>query len=196
MRARWYVLLIEPRAEYLSAHELTRDGFQVFFPRIRVVNPRTGHEDAPLFPGYIFLRHEPDSGEWPSFRPVHRVVNWVKFGDDIPWISDEDVAELREQLDALNRGDGRSLNFRPGERVNVASKSLEGLARVVDGVLSPHGRIKVLLEFMGRMVPAQIPWENLERVEGQPFERPRNSRRTRGRGRWIHGQGAGAPANA
>ena len=70
MALEWRVIRTEPRAEYLAAQELGRDGFEVLFPRVKVTQPRKGHSDMPLFPGYLFLRCDADTGAWPVFRPV------------------------------------------------------------------------------------------------------------------------------
>ena len=80
MSLDWYVLRTEPRGEYLAAAELESDGFQVFFPRVNTPNSRVGHDDLPLFPGYIFLRCDPQT------RNTSAVCNgwlreWGKFAD-------------------------------------------------------------------------------------------------------------------
>lgn len=187
----WYVARTEPRAEALAADELKRDGLAVFAPRVRAINPKRGHEEVPLFPGYLFVRCDPQTDGWPVFRPLHRILGWVNFGGDVPSLPDELVNELRDRLEVISSQGGMWRYFQPGEKVRVVSQSLEGLAEVVDHAKSPEARVKVLLEFMGRRVPAQVPWQNLLPVEPEPFIRPTIKptppRRTRGRGRWIGG---------
>ena len=65
------------------------------------------------------------------------------------------------------------------------ARSLEGLGEVVEGAKSPNGSAKVLLEFMGRLVQAKVPWDALQFAEEHPLEKARLPRRTRGRGRWT-----------
>ena len=195
MTLKWHIIRTEPRAEYLAAGELRREGLEVYFPRVKVIQPRTGHTDTPLFPGYLFLRCDPDSDGWPVFRPIHRVLGWVGFGGEVPSVPDEFVDELEQRL--TKGGDqGVWHRFRPGELVRVVSQSLESLAEVVEEAKSPNARVKVLLEFMGRMVPAQVPWMNLQPVESQPHLAARPPRRTRGNGRWVRGFKTYAGANA
>ena len=72
----------------------------------------------------------------------------------------------------------------------MTSKLFEGFAEVADDSVSKQGRIKVFLRFMGRLVPTQVPWEDLQAIEAGRQDLPKvNHRRTRGRGRWIRGQG-------
>jgi transcriptional antiterminator RfaH len=192
MAFRWYVLRTEPRAEYMAAGELGRDGFEIFFPRVLSPQPRLGHADTPLFPGYLFLRCDSEGEGWPSLRLGHRVSGWVSFGGIVPSIPDELVAELMGRVDSINATNGLWRRFRPGERVRVVSKTLESLAQVVEEAKSPHARALVLLQFMGRVVEARVPWADLQPVQDQPLEKLRVPRRTRGGGRWVRGYGPNA----
>lgn len=208
---RWYVARTEPRAEFLAADELERDGHEVFFPRVRAPRPRLGHTDMPLFPGYLFLRCDPESEGWPSFRRAHRIAGWVGFAGEVPSLPDEVVAELMERWDTINRQGGFLKRFQPGEKVRIVAGSLMGLAEVVEAAKLPRASVKVLVEFMGRLVQAQVPLQHLEPIEGlsfdhkprayqapayQPTQKPRRPRRTRGKGRWVQGFGSRALAGA
>ena len=194
MDGRWYVVRTESRAEYLAAKELNRDGIEVFFPRIKTNQPRNGHYDTPLFPGYLFLRCIPDDESWPTFGPRHRILGWLKFGGEFPWLPNEEVNDLQERAASINHQGGVWRRFRPGERVRVVSRTIQGVAEVVAGTKSPEGRVRVLLEFMGRVVAAQVPWDSIQPLESEPGEPRQLSRRTRGRGRWIQGFGSRATA--
>ena len=184
--ANWYILYTEPRAEYVAARELGRDGFEVYFPCIKLSLPRSGRTDMPLFPGYLFLRCYPEALGWPDFRTGHRISGWVNFGGIVPSISDEDVSSLKRKMESIDADSGMWQRFRPGENVWVATPNMEGLAKVIEEAKSPDAMAKVLMQFMGRLVQAKVPWEHLRPVEDRPPEPPMNRRRTRGRGRWIN----------
>ena len=196
MARRWYVTRTEPRAEFLASSQLLRDGYEIFFPRIKDPYPRVGHTDGPLFPGYIFLRCDPEAEGWPSFRPGHRIAGWVSFGGEVPWLPDEVVAQLKAQSEMINVQGGLWQRFQRGETVVVVTSSMEQLAEVVEEAKSPQARTKVLLEFMGRLVQAQIPWQNLRSLDDSYRDRHRPPRRTRGQGRWIRGFGTRELARA
>lgn len=194
MALRWYVVRTEPRGEYLAAGELCRDGFEVLFPRAKTPHPRSGHGDVPLFPGYLFLGCDANSEGMPSLARAVHVLGWVSFGGVVPSLPDEFVEELGRRLEAINREGGLWRRFRRGEKVCVVSGSLQNLAEVVEEAKSPRARVRVLMEFMGRVVSARVPWENLRSIEGESAESYRIPRRTRGRGRWIRGFGSRALA--
>ena len=192
MTAQWHVIKTEPQAEYLAASELDHDGFEVFLPCVKVTYSRRGHLDTPIFPGYLFLRHDPETAEWPTFRAGHRILGWVKFGGEVPSLPDEIVFDIKKRVEAINSGGGIWQQFQPGERVEIASKSVQSLGEVIEAARSPQGRVKVLMDFMGRKVSAEVPWEILKPVGSSVQTRQTSVRRTRGKGRWISGQGSPA----
>jgi len=197
MARRWYVVRTKPQSEYLAAAALERDGFELFFPHVRTPRPNSGRDDVPLFPGYLFLRHDVEKLGWPSMERLPGILGWVRFSGQAPPVPDEVVSELAQRVDAINSTGGLWTRFRPGERVRVISGSMESLARVVDEPRSPQERVRVLVDFMGRQVLAQVPWRDLQRTHQDPLATPIPSgRRTRGRGRWIDGFGPRASASA
>jgi hypothetical protein len=106
------------------------------------------------------------------------------------------MAGLMERWETINRQGGVLRRFPPGEKVRIVSGNLQGLAQVVEEAKSPQARAKVLLQFMGRLVQAEVPWESLRPLGDQPAERTRIPRRTRGGGRWIRGFGPGVLTSA
>ncbi|MQF67767.1 hypothetical protein FIM07_04945 [SAR202 cluster bacterium AD-802-F09_MRT_200m] len=190
MANRWFVARTEPRAEFLAADELARDGFEIFFPHINARHLRHGESEVPLFPGYMFIRWDTETAGWPAFRPGHRLAGWVKFDDEVPSIPDEVVAELVGRWDEIKEAGGLWRRFQHGQKVRVVSGALESLAEVLEAPKSPQGRVRILMEFMGRMISAQVDPQDLQALESEPFESNRAPRRTRGRGRWINGFGS------
>jgi hypothetical protein len=89
-------------------------------------------------------------------------------------------------LDSLADDEGFWRRYIPGEKVNVVSPSVHGAAVVLEESRSPESRVKVVLEFMGRMVHAQVPWDNLRPIDNMPEETATKApRRTRGKNRRI-----------
>ena len=200
MDRKWYVIRTVPRTEFLAVDELTRAGYEIFFPRVRVPRARPGHEYAPLFPGYLFLRCDPQVDGWPSFRGLHSVQGWLSFGGEVPSLPEDAINTLIERSETIGRQGGFIRRFLPGEMVRVLSGNLDSLAEVVEEAKTPRARAKVLLHFMGGLIQAQVPFEDLRPVEqhsGDDSSQQRLSqRRTRGRGRWIQGFGPRAVARA
>ena len=191
MAHRWFVVRTEPRAEYLAANALGREGFETYLPRINAEYPRMGHADTPLFPGYMFLRFDPEGEGWPTFRPSHKVLGYIRSGDEIPSIPDATLNDLKERISAINDRGGMPIQYHEGDVVEVVNSSFNSLAEVLKSGKSSKGKVKVLLEFMGRLIHAEVPWQHVQPVtpgnNNPGFGSQRLARRTRGKGRWIRG---------
>ena len=194
MSQSWYTIRTKPQSEYISATELERQGFEVFLPRVKSPQPRIGRDDIPLFPGYLFLNCDLDSDAVPTFGITPHVLGWVNFGGVIPPMPGEAIVALKERLEVMNNDGGLWQRFEEGETVEVVAGHLQGFVQVVAAAKSPEARVKVLIEFMGRTVPAHVPWESLRSVENSAVQRFQRPRRTRGGRRWIRGFGSQAQA--
>ena len=198
MALRWYVLRIRSNSENVAASELKREGFELFLPRIMATRANRTLANVPLFPGYLFIRYDRDDGHNPSMRRFPGILGWLKFNGETPVVPDEVIDELAIRVDNMSRNGGLWKGFRAGETVRVVSGLVESLAQVVEDVTSPHSKVNLVLEFMGRQVAAQTSWQNLERVQEDVVFEPtaRSRRRTRGKGRWLRGYGPLAAVNA
>jgi transcriptional antiterminator RfaH len=181
----------KPMSEYVAATALERNGYELYFPRVKTPRPRYGHTDAPLFPGYLFVHQVHNGSGLPAIQRMAGMLGWVKFDDEVPKVPDEVISELEQRLEAINSGGGLWARYRRGEQVRVAMGAMEGLAEVLEEPRSPQSRVRILLSFMGRMVPARVHWSDLRPTnQGSGTDYGgRPPRRTRGRGRWIRGFG-------
>ena len=179
----------EPRAEHLAEDRLNRDGLQVYLPRIRSTNFKHSQEFVPIFPGYLFLKT--DLGI-PSLRPFHRLVGWVNFEGEPPWISDTVMSQLMHRVDEINGQGGLWRQFNAGDKVEIISGTIKGLGEVIKDGKSSSAPVQVLLQFMGRLLNSQIPREYIWPVSEKPVDTYKEPRRTRGRGRWIRKNQTGA----
>ena len=196
MRSGWYLARTKPMSEYVAAAALEKNGYRHFFPKVQTRRPRVGHDDAPFFPGYIFVHCNEEAGELVPIRLIAGLVGWVHFDDVVPRVPDEVIVELGRRLEEINRNGGRWRQYAPGETVRVISGSVEGFAKVLEEPKSPQARVRVLLSFMDQFVPASVPWQDLQPEREGPFHGGRPPRRTRGRGRWVNGFGPRAAASA
>lgn len=191
MALRWYVIRTKPQCEHVAARVLERAGFELFFPRVRTPRPRAGRTETPLFPGYLFLHYDVDKQGWPSVRQHPGILGLVRFNGVVPPVPEDVVSGLARRVQEINREGGLWTRFRPGEMVRVVFGKIDSHAEVIDEPRSPEDRVRVLVEFMGRLVPAQVPWMSLNAapVDTDSGQNRPGHRRTRGRGRWIRGFG-------
>ncbi len=189
MARRWYPLRTRARCEHMADSALRKAGFEVFFPIVEIPRPLARKGEVPLFPGYLFVHHdfETETGDSPGYLPG--ILGWVRFGDTVPAVPDDVIAELARRVGAINTTGGLWHRFRPGDRVRVISRGMDNLAEVLEEPRSPEARVRVLMQFLGRRVQARIPWHDLQPLDSRSINdgRDRPPRRTRGRGRRIRG---------
>ena len=168
----------------------------MYLPQAPQFTSGTDHAvEAPLFPGYIFVRGPFNQSKREAISSLPGVIGWVQFEGAIPTVPAETVANLKRRVDSLNRSGGIWREYTPGERVSVRLGTLDGTAEVLESPTSPSDRVNVLLRFMGQQVRASVPWSSLQPVVSRSEERGARSerfegtakrrRRTRGRGRRI-----------
>jgi transcription antitermination factor NusG len=184
---KWYIVRAEPQADFLAASELLNAGFEIFSPRVKAHQAGNGPHMAALFPGYLFLKWDLEGQGKPSFHGAPHVAGWVNFEGVAPAVPDDVIRELAHRVERINGDGGLWRRFQTGDRVRIVSGKLEGLGEVVEPTSSPQSRVRVLMQFMGRLVSAQVPWNSLEPLGDRPMERGKLPRRTRGQGRWIRG---------
>ena len=195
MGSHWYVARTKPLAEYAARDGLRGAGLEVILPCVQTPRPRNGHQDVPLFPGYLFVRCNLETLSWRRLRWIPHFVGLVKFGDVATWVPDEVITGLVDRVKGINKEGGLRSWVRPGDVIRVVLGRGESSAEVVELPKSPQGRVRVLLEFMQRQVYVDIPWRY---VQGAVAEEPgwkgnhQPPRRTRGRSRWIGGHGPAA----
>ncbi|MBV9491805.1 MAG: hypothetical protein JO069_19090 [Verrucomicrobia bacterium] len=154
----WYCLQSLPKHEHIAAAHLRRlVGVAVFCPRVRFRrSTRQGiiWVTEAMFPGYLFARFE--------FSGMHRQVRYspgvsaiVRFGERYPRIQDDAIARLR---DCTGQAEVTELNHEPaqGDHVKIVNGVFVGLEAVVTQVLPAKQRIRVLMDFLGRKMEAEV----------------------------------------
>lgn len=191
MPTRWYLARTKPTREHLAASALQQSGFTLFFPMIKKPRKTEGYYKTPLFPGYLFVALNDNQDGVPPIHRMAGLTGWVEFDGEMPSIPDSMVEELRLRLEKMNDTGGYWNRYWPGEKVRVVSGKMETLAEVLEEPKSPHSRVRVLLDFMGRLVPSRVLWSDIQPLQENSASQlaERRPRRTRGRGRWIQGFG-------
>ena len=201
MAGHWYLARTRSRGEYAARDQLSSLGVDVFMPSVVTPEPRPGRDDTPLFPSYLFVRFGPDEDRGARLRMVPPVIGLVTFGGEAPPVEERVIETIAERVDAINAGGGLRMLPEAGGRVMLTVGQTELPAEVVDhaafgsrGHAAGRARVRVLLEFPGRQVPAEIRVGSTALTgTKKPVDRMLSApvpRRTRGRGRWIQGYGA------
>jgi transcriptional antiterminator RfaH len=154
----WYCVQSRHRQEQVAIAQLRRlDGVTVFCPRIRFKkSSRRGVvwvTDA-MFPGYLFARCALPKMHR-EIRYAHGVSDIVRFGGRYPIIEDGDLAQLRSYTGSAEVAE-MNYEVSEGVQVKITRGAFAGLEAVVTKVLSAKQRVRVLMEFLGTKVEAEV----------------------------------------
>src|SRR2546423_1562389 len=157
----WVVLKTQPRRELLAAHAVRAQGAEAYVP---MLPPRRRDGLAtPLFPGYLFAGVEPESDDLLRVRSAPGIAYVLPRAQPPALLPNEVVDAIRRRL-----GDPRDEAIRPqfqaGQRVTIVDGPFRWVDAVFDRHLSAVGRVRVLLDFVHRVVPVVIDAEAIERV--------------------------------
>jgi len=154
----WYCLRSRPKQEHIAAaHVRILDGVTVFCPRIRFKRPtRQGlvWVTEAMFPGYLFA-HFNLGEKHRQVRYAHSVSGIVQFGNRYPIIEEGALTFLRDQTGVA---EVRELTYElsQGDEVKIVAGIFTGLEAVVTQILSAKERVKVLMDFLGRQMEAEV----------------------------------------
>jgi transcriptional antiterminator RfaH len=159
----WYCIRSQMKREHIAAAHLGQlPAVEVFNPQLRLLrSTRRGPKwfTESLFPNYLFARFALDAMlEKINLTPAVQFV--VRFGDVVPEVPDHVVENLRRQLAEMS---GLVLTDSPmeGEEVEIAAGAFAGMKGLVTRVLPGKHRVRILLDVMGRAVPAELSLESV-----------------------------------
>jgi transcriptional antiterminator RfaH len=154
---RWFAARVLPHREATAQFNLRSQGFRSFAPKVRrtVRHARTLRNVlSPLFPGYIFVILDLAVHRWRTVNSTIGVASLI-MGAEQPTPVPIGIVEalmISSETSGLIRFDS-SLEI--GQKVRILSGPFaEALCRLVH--LDDKGRVRVLLEFMGTQVTAQL----------------------------------------
>jgi transcriptional antiterminator RfaH len=154
----WYCLRSQPKHEHIAAaHVRLLEGVSVFCPRIRFKRPtRQGlvWVTEAMFPGYLFA-HFDLTERHRQVRYAHCVIGIVQFGNQYPIIEEGALALLRDQTGVAEIKE-LTYELSQGHQVKIVGGIFAGLEAVVTQILSAKERVKILLDFLGRQMEAEV----------------------------------------
>ncbi len=159
----WYVVHTKARQEQPACDNLARQGYTVYFPRIKVIKRVRGQQHAvlePLFPRYVFLQPLSAAQSLAPVRSTVGVTTIVRFGQE-PAQMRGDVLQVIRSFEAQRNTvkDADLSPMQPGERVRVADGPLIGLEGLISSVSKQ--RVIVLMQLLGQDTEVSVSQHQL-----------------------------------
>lgn len=158
---RWYALYTKPHKEQQVSNLLQEQGIETYLPTVRrKIQRRDRPERVVYFPCYLFARVDFQATPRSSIAWMPGMRRIVSFGENPAVVDDEIVSLVQRRLGDLQEvGYG---NLKQGDRVRITAGPLRDLEAIFDQPLSAAHRVRVLLDVMGRMTPADIDYSDIK----------------------------------
>lgn len=159
----WYAVHTQPACEARASMHLAAQGYTIFCPSshktVRHARKSTS-KLAPLFPGYLFVSLDLSRDRWRSINGTRGVMRLLTQGE----VPQAVPAGIVEALQARTDSQG-ALALPPtlsvGQRVCIMEGPLANLVGTLQR-LNGADRVQVLLDLLGRSVPATIQMKALD----------------------------------
>jgi transcriptional antiterminator RfaH len=159
----WCCIRSHPKREHIAAAQLSCvPGVEVFNPQLRLERrTRRGpmYCTESLFVNYLFARFVPQiTLEKVRYTPSVKTV--LQFGAEVSTIPAEVIEDLRRTV-AENAGTVFTDAPQAGEEVEVSAGPFQGERGIVARVLPARQRVELLLDVMGRPLPAEFSFSSI-----------------------------------
>lgn len=165
----WYAMRSKPRKEDVLWRQLRAQGFEVFYPRVRVhrVNPRA-RKLEPYFPGYMFVQADLGDTGLSRFQWMPHSLGLVSFGGEPSTVPDNLIAEIRKRVEAIAAAGGEVFDgLKAGDAIRIQEGPFCGYEAIFDARLPGTERVRVLLEFLGnqRKIPVELNASQIQQIK-------------------------------
>jgi transcriptional antiterminator NusG len=155
---------IESRAKIFGlAERITR----VLVPTEKVVEVRNKQKretEQKFFPGYVLVEMELDDETWHLVRSTPKVTGFVGSGTRPVALGEEQVEEIRRQMEAGAEKPKPKSVFQRGDKVRVIDGPFVNFQGVVDDISPERGRMKVVVTVFSRPTPVELEYYQVERL--------------------------------
>lgn len=157
----WWVVFTQPHKEQMVEGLLASMGLETCLPMIRPAHIRADRRPwKPLFPRYLFVRAALAKVPRSRLEWFPGVTALVSFGGEPARVPQCVIDLLRRRVEMLNQhGYGY---IAPGERVRITSGPLKDLEAIFERPISDAGRVRILVNILGRLATCEVDIENLE----------------------------------
>ena len=154
----WYCIHSHPKHEHIAAANLRHlRGVEVFNPQLRFLRCTVRgpvRSTEPLFPNYLFARFVLEAS-LDKIRFMPSVTRVLSFGDRVPSIADNVIAELRHSLADTEQHVFTDMPLQ-GQEVEIVDGPFRGARAIVRRILPARQRVQVLMDVLGRSTVTEL----------------------------------------
>ena len=165
----------------VASLNLTDRGFRILGPEEEVMEEKRGKMvkvPRKLFPSYVMvemlsvreenelgLGYRVDSEAWYVTRNTNGVTGFVGIGSDPIPLSDEEADNLLSMIGISDDSKPKKFNIEleVGDHVIIKNESFLNQEAEISEIDYEHGRVKVMLEFFGRLTPVELEYHEVSK---------------------------------
>ena len=168
----------------IASLDLTDRVFRILVPEEEVLEEKRGKMvkvPRKLFPSYVMIEmrsvreenelglgYRVDSDAWYVIRNTNGVTGFVGVGSDPIPLSDEEASDLLAKvgMDVDRENAPRiGIDFKVGEVVAIRGGSFDGQQGEISEIDYEHGKVKVMLEVLGRLTPVEVEHTEIAKID-------------------------------
>jgi len=159
----WIVLFSQPNREFLVQSILAAEHIETYLPTVKPAQTRKDRrKEIPFFPRYLFARVDMATVPESSLSWVPGMTSVVKFDGKIARVKQEMIDLIRQRVaQVTDHGYG---GLQRGDRVRITSGPLRDIEAAFEKPLSASGRVRILVEILGRLTACEVEYSALERI--------------------------------
>ena len=165
----------------VASLNLTDRVFRILVPEEEVMEEKRGKMvkvPRKLFPSYVMvemlsvreenelgLGYRVDSEAWYVTRNTNGVTGFVGIGSDPIPLSDEEADNLLSMIGISDDSKPKKFNIEleVGDHVIIKNESFLNQEAEISEIDYEHGRVKVMLEFFGRLTPVELEYHEVSK---------------------------------
>lgn len=164
-------MLRTKRKRERQVNELLRvRGLETYLPVYPVPLKTPGRVSLrPFFPNYMFIHLDLTTADLSQIEWTPGVGHLVRFGGQLATIPDGTMGALRRRLESVRLQKVDPLgDIKRGDRVRLTAAPFIGHEAIFDTRLPGSERVRVFLNWLGRLVAAEVNMRDLYRVQRRP----------------------------
>ena len=157
MKKKWLIALYKTNEIKRVESNLKNQKFEYYLPKATIKKINFNSKEEVLFPGYIFVYTSLEN--YSALKYTMGIKNIIKFGNNIPCVSQEDVTAMK-MAEETSKLDPISSKITIGQEAIIKEGSLKGAIIKICSLPSKE-RVSVLHYFLGAMRKITIPIKDI-----------------------------------
>ncbi len=174
MAKRWYAVHVYSGFEekvklhleqQIKAKGLEEEIEQILIPMENVVDYKKGIKQISqknFFPGYILMRMEMSEALWYLVKNTPKVTDFISSGKKPAALTDQEIEQILEQMQAGIDKPKPRIRFQKGERVRITEGAFANFNGMVEEVNQEKNRLKVMVSIFGRATAVDVDFSQVE----------------------------------